>query len=213
MRAFPVRRGTALSLVPRDKIHDVLDRTNIVEIVKRHVELKRAGTGSWMGLCPFHGEKTPSFHVNEARSYFYCFGCHEKGDAITFLTKIEQRPFMDVLQDLAAAAGVDLEMRPLSPAERQARQKAESERDRMIRAMEAAASFFEAQYASPAGDAARAYVEKRGIRQAVRERFRVGHAPQGWSALSSHMAAHKIPPSDLERLGLVGVNERGRYDF
>ena len=111
-----------MSLVPRDKIHDVLDRTNIAEIVKRHVELKRAGTGSWMGLCPFHGEKTPSFHVNEAKRYFYCFGCHEKGDAITFLTKIEQRPFMDVLQDLAGAAGVDLDLRPLTPAERQARQ-------------------------------------------------------------------------------------------
>jgi DNA primase len=190
-----------------------LDRTNIAEIVKRHVELKRAGNGSWMGLCPFHGEKTPSFHVNEARSYFYCFGCGEKGDAITFLTKIEQRPFMDVLQDLAAAAGVDLDVRPLSPAERQARQKAESERDRMFRAMEAAAAFFEAQYASDAGHAARAYVEKRGIGAPVRERFRVGYAPAGWNALSSHMAAHKIPPSDLERLGLVGVNERGRYDF
>ena len=83
-----------MSLISRDKIRDVIDRTNIVEIVKRHVELKRAGTGSWKGLCPFHGEKTPSFHVNEARQYFYCFGCHEKGDAITFLTKIEQRPFM-----------------------------------------------------------------------------------------------------------------------
>ena len=172
-----------MSLVPRDKIHDVLDRTNIVEIVKRHVELKRAGTGSWMGLCPFHGEKTPSFHVNEARSYFYCFGCGEKGDAITFLTKIEQRPFMDVLQDLAGAAGVDLDVRPLSPAERQARQKAESERERMFRAMEAAASFFEAQYASDAGAAARAYVEKRGIGKVVRERFRVGYAPPRWDAL------------------------------
>jgi DNA primase len=190
-----------------------LDRTNIAEIVKRHVELKRAGTGSWMGLCPFHGEKTPSFHVNEARNYFYCFGCGEKGDAITFLTKIEQRPFMDVLQDLAAAAGVDLDLKPLSPAERQARQKQESERERMARAMELAASFFESQYASPAGDAARAYVEKRGIGAAVRERFRVGYAPSRWDALSSTLAAHKIPIQVLEQLGLVGVNERGRYDF
>ena len=202
-----------MSLVPREKIHDVLDRTNIVEIVKRHVELKRAGTGSWKGLCPFHGEKTPSFHVNETRQYFYCFGCHEKGDAITFLTKTEQRPFMDVLHDLAAAAGVDLDVRPLSPAERQARQRAESERDRMFRAMELAACFFEEQYASPAGAAARTYVEKRGLGPSVRERFRVGYAPARWDGLSSHLAAHKIPAGDLERLGLVGVNERGRYDF
>ena len=201
-----------MSLVPREKIHDVLDRTNIVEIVKRHVELKRAGAGSWKGLCPFHGEKTPSFSVNE-KGFFYCFGCHEKGDAITFLTKIEQRPFMDVLHDLASAAGIDLDVRPLTPAERQARQRAESERERMFRAMELAASFFEDQYASPAGDAARAYVEKRGIGPVVRERFRVGYAPARWDALSSHLQAHKIPVSDLERLGLVGQNERGRYDF
>jgi DNA primase catalytic core len=124
------------------------------------VELKRAGAGSWKGLCPFHGEKTPSFSVNE-KGFFYCFGCHEKGDAITFLTKIEQRPFMDVLHDLAMAAGIDLDVRPLSPAERQARQRAESERERMFRAMELAAAFFEDQYASPAGAAARAYAKAR----------------------------------------------------
>ena len=119
---------------------------------------------------------------------------------------------MDVLQELASAAGVDLDMRPLSPAERQARQKAESERDRMFRAMELAASFLKNGAPWP-GEAARAYVEKRGIGAAVRQRFRVGYAPSRWDALSSHLAANKIPPSDMERLGLVGVNERGRYDF
>jgi DNA primase len=202
-----------LPLVSREKIADVRDRTNIVEIVKRHVELKRAGTGSWKGLCPFHGEKTPSFHVHEARQFFHCFGCGEKGDVITFLEKIEQRPFMDVLRDLAGLAGVELDERPLSPAERKARQQAESERDRMFRAMELAAAFFEAQYASPAGAAARAYVEGRGIGEAVRARFRIGYAPSRWDALSSHLAAHQIPSSVLEQLGLVGINERGRYDF
>src|SRR4029079_10222410 len=143
----------------------------------------------------------------------YCFGCHEKGDAITFLTKIEQRPFKDVLTDLAALAGVDIELRPLSPAERQARQKAESERDRMFRAMELAASFFEDQYASPAGAAAREYVEKRGIGPEVRSRFRIGYAPGRWDALSSRLADKQIPPSVMEQRGLGGVNDRGRYDF
>jgi DNA primase len=202
-----------LPLVPREKIDDVRDRTNIVEIVKRHVELKRAGTGSWKGLCPFHSEKTPSFTVHEPRQFFHCFGCDEKGDVITFLVKIEQRPFMDVLTDLAAAAGVDLDVRPLSPAERKARQEAESERDRMFRAMDLAATFFEDQYDGPDGAAARAYVEGRGIGKPVREKFRIGYAPARWDALSSFLASKKIPASDLERLGLVGVNERGRYDF
>jgi DNA primase len=200
-------------LVPREKIDDVRDRTNIVDVVKRHVELKRAGTGSWKGLCPFHSEKTPSFTVHEPRQFFHCFGCDEKGDAISFLVKIEQRPFMDVLTDLAAAAGVDLEVRPLTPAEVKARKEAESERDRMLRALDLAASFFEDQYLSPAGAAARAYVEGRGIGTAVREKFRVGYAPARWDGLSSHLASKKIPVSDLERLGLCAVNERGRYDF
>jgi DNA primase len=200
-------------LVPREKIDDVRDRTNIVDVVKRHVELKRAGTGSWKGLCPFHSEKTPSFQVHEPRQFFHCFGCGEKGDAIGFLVKIEQRPFMDVLTDLAAAAGVDLEVRPLTPAERKARQEAESERDRMLRALDLAASFFEEQYLAPAGSAARAYVEGRGIGTTTRSKFRVGYAPARWDGLSSHLLAQKIPVSDLERLGLCAVNERGRYDF
>jgi len=200
-------------LVPREKIDDVRDRTNIVDVVKRHVELKRAGAGSWKGLCPFHSEKTPSFNVNEARQFFHCFGCGEKGDAISFLVKIEQRPFMDVLTDLAGMAGVDLEVRPLTPAERKARQDAESERDRMLRALDLAAKFFEEQYLSPAGAAARAYVEGRGIGAETRAKFRVGYAPARWDGLSSHLLAQKIPVSDLERLGLCAVNERGRYDF
>jgi DNA primase len=200
-----------LPLVPREKIDDVRERTNIVEVVKRYVELKRAGTGSWKGLCPFHSEKTPSFHVNETRHYFNCFGCGEKGDVIGFLEKVEHRSFMEVLQDLADAAGVELEAKPLSPAERLARREAESERERMFRVMETTAQFFQEQYAAPAGAAARAYVEKRGLSAATIDRFRVGYAPS--NGLSAFLAGKKIPASDLERLGLVGLNERGRYDF
>jgi len=200
-------------LVPREKIDDVRDRTNIVEIIKRHVELKRAGTGSWKGLCPFNSEKTPSFHVHEPRQFFHCFGCGEKGDVISFLVKIEQRSFMEVIRDLATSAGVEIDERPLSAAEKQARREAESERDRMYRVMDLAAQFFQDAYAGPAGEAARAYVEKRGITTKVAERFRVGYAPGRWDALQSFLAGKKIPASDLERLGLAGVNERGRYDF
>jgi DNA primase len=200
-------------LVPREKIDDVRDRTNIVEIVKRYVELKRAGTGSWKGLCPFHTEKTPSFHVHEPRQFFHCFGCGEKGDVISFLVKVEQRSFMEVIRDLATTAGVELDDRPLSPAERQSRRDAESERDRMYRTMDLAAQFFQDAYAGPTGETARAYVAKRGITSPTAELFRVGYAPGRWDALQSFLASKKIPASDVERLGLAGVNERGRYDF
>jgi DNA primase len=200
-------------LVPREKIDDVRDRTNIVEIIKRYVELKRAGTGSWKGLCPFHSEKTPSFHVHEPRQFFHCFGCGEKGDVIGFLVKVEQRSFMEVIRDLAVTAGVELDAQPLSPAERQARKDAESERDRMFRVMELATQFFEECYVDEAGSRARAYVEGRGITKPTADRFRVGYAPSRWDGLQSFLAGKKIPASDAERLGLAGVNERGRYDF
>jgi len=199
--------------VPREKIDDVRDRTNIVDVVKRYVELKRAGTGSWKGLCPFHTEKTPSFHVHETRQFFHCFGCGEKGDVFGFVQKVEQRSFTEVLRDLAQQAGVELPEREMSPGERRARQEAESERDRLLRVMELATAFFEACFAAPPGEAARAYVAKRGIGAETLNRFRVGYAPAGWKALQDHLSGKGVAASDAERLGLVGVNERGRYDF
>jgi DNA primase len=200
-------------LIPREKIDDIRERTNLVEIVRRHVELKRAGTGSWKGLCPFHAEKTPSFHVHEQRQFFHCFGCGEKGDVFTFLTKIEQRSFMEVVRELSQQAGVDLPEKQMSPAEKKAFAEAESERERMLRTMELVTAFFEAQLATPAGDAARAYLTKRGISDQTARRFRVGYAPAGWDALQKHLAAKQVAVTVGERLGVIGANERGRYDF
>ncbi len=200
-------------MIPREKIDDVRERTNLVEVVRRHLELKRAGTASWKGLCPFHAEKTASFNVHETKQYFHCFGCGEKGDVFSFLTKIEQRSFMDVLRDLARQAGVDLPERQMSPAERKAEAEAESERERMFRAVEAATSFFEAQLAQPGGETARAYLATRGISPETAAKFRLGYAPAGWDALQKHLAGKQVPPAMAERLGLVGANERGRYDF
>jgi DNA primase len=202
-----------LPLLPREKIDDVRERTNIVEVVRRYVELKRAGTGSWKGLCPFHAEKTPSFHVHEQRQFFHCFGCGEKGDVLHFLQAVEGRSFMDVLRDLAGQAGVDLPEATQTPAERKAALEAESERERMLRVMEVATSFYEAQLASPGGAAARAYLDKRGISKATSARFRLGYAPAGWDALGKHLASTQISHAVAERLGLLGSGDRGRYDF
>jgi DNA primase len=200
-------------LLPREKIDDVRDRTKIVDVVRRYVELKRAGTGSWKGLCPFHAEKTPSFHVHEQRNFFHCFGCGEKGDVFHFLQMIEGRSFMDVLRDLAAEGGVDLPEATLTPAERKAAEEAESERERMLRAMEEATRFYEAQLQTPAGAAARAYLDKRGISRALAEKFRLGYAPAAWDALGKHLASTRVTRDVAERLGLLGSNDRGHYDF
>ena len=202
-----------MPLLPREKIDDVRERTNIVDVVKRYVELKRAGTGSFKGLCPFHAEKTPSFHVHEQRQFFHCFGCGEKGDVFSFLVKIEQRSFMEVLRDLARQAGVDMPEQTLTPAERKAAEEIVSERERMLRAVEEATRFFEEQLASPGGAAARGYLENRGISKATSERFRVGYAPPGWDSLQKHLASRHVQAELAERLGLVGKGERGPYDF
>ena len=124
-----------MPLLPREKIDDVRERTNIVDVIRRYVELKRAGSGSWKGLCPFHAEKTPSFHVHEQRQFFHCFGCGEKGDVFSFLVKIEQRTFVEILRDLARQAGVSLPEPSQSPAERQAAAELQSERERLLRVM------------------------------------------------------------------------------
>jgi DNA primase len=205
--------GFLLPLLPREKIDDVRERTNIVDVVRRYVELKRAGTGSWKGLCPFHAEKTPSFHVHEQRQFFHCFGCGEKGDVFHFLQMIESRSFMDVLRDLAGQAGVELPEATLTPAERKAAEEAESERERMLRAMEEATRFYEAQLAAPGGAAARAYIEKRGISKTTAERFRLGYAPAGWDALGKQLSSWRVQQAMAERLGLIGSNDRGHYDF
>src|SRR5688572_9759659 len=120
---------------------------------------------------------------------------------------------MEIVRDLAQAAAVDLPEKQLTPAERKALSEAESERERLHRAMEAAVAFFQEQYAAPGGAAARAYVEGRGISARIVERFRVGYAPAGWNNLQGFLAGKQIPMPVAERLGLVGVNERGRYDF
>jgi DNA primase len=208
-----VGRGFHLPLLPREKIDDVRERTNIVDVVRRYVELKRAGTGSWKGLCPFHAEKTPSFHVHEQRQFFHCFGCGEKGDVFSFLVKIDQRSFMEVLRDLAHSAGVDLPEPTLTPAERKAAEAIVSERERMLRAVEEATQFFEEQLAGPGGAAARAYLDKRGISKATAEKFRVGYAPPGWDAMQKRLASRQVSDDLGEQLGLVGKGERGRYDF
>jgi DNA primase len=120
---------------------------------------------------------------------------------------------MEVLRELAHQAGVDLPEQTLTPAERKAAEENESERERMLRAMEEATRFFEVQLDGPAGAAARAYLEKRGISKATIERFRVGYAPAGWDAMQKHLASRQVGGELAERLGLVGSNERGRYDF
>jgi len=195
-------------LIPDSKIAEVRERNDIVGIVGQFVTLKRSGV-NWKGLCPFHAEKSPSFNVNQAKQMYMCFGCGKSGDVIRFLMEHEGRPFIEVVRDLAKRGGVDLpEPEALSPAQHEARARAESDRMRMLKVNRLACDFFRAEYAAPVGARARAYVEdRRGISAAVRDGFLIGYAPAGWKSLVEHLAQKRVPHELGEAAGLVRARE------
>jgi DNA primase len=199
-----------LALIPEDKIAEIRDRTDIVQVIGEYVSLRRSGV-NYKGLCPFHGEKTPSFNVNSAKQIFHCFGCGKSGDVIRFVMEHDAKPFVEVVKEMARRAGIDLPEPEISPAAREAQRRAEGDRARLLRVVQLACDFFRAQYAAPVGERARAYVEgRRGIGAEVRERFLLGYAPPGWDSLVRHLEAKKVPHEVAEAAGLVRAREHAR---
>lgn len=200
-----------MPLIPEAKVAEVRERTDLAAVIGAAVALKRSGA-NLVGLCPFHAEKTPSFTVYPAKQFFRCYGCGKSGDVIKFLMEHEGRPFVEVLRELAKRAGVELpEPEPLGPAEREARARAESDRARMLKLNRLACDFFRAEYAAPAGQRARAYVEeRRGIGAEVRDAFLIGYAPPGWRSLVEHLARHGVPHELAEAAGLIRPREGAR---
>ncbi len=198
-----------MGLIPDDKIAEIRERTDIVQIVGEYVSLKRSGVNH-KGLCPFHQEMSPSFNVNAQGQFFHCFGCGKSGDVYSFLTEVEGKPFIEVVRELAKRAGIDL---PEPQRSREAVERArenESERARMVRLNELVANWFRAQLETPAGEKARAYVEKRGIGAQVAETFKLGYAPAGWDALTRFLESKKVPHELAERAGLIKRRDNAR---
>jgi len=201
------RGGSKALLSGREKIQEVLLRTDLVELVRRHVELRRVGR-SFAGLCPFHGERTPSFHVFPESRRFRCFGCDKGGDAITFVMEIEGKDFPTALRQLADQAGVSLAYDP-ETQRRIARRRA------LLRACEVAASHFQRNLWGPAGGKARAYLADRGVSEEMARRAGLGYALQAWQDLSDRLAREGIDPRDAEEAGLIVAREGerpGHYD-
>jgi len=178
----------------------VLDATNIVELVGRTVALKRRGK-EFVGLCPFHQEKTPSFSVNPAKQLFYCQGCKVGGNAFDFVMKRDRLEFKDALRQLAQLAGI-----PVAEIHRDGQKPGEMQvlRD----AQSAACMFFEKQLASPAGQAARDYLASRGFTADSIQRFRIGLALDSWDGLLNALS-RKFAPPQLALAGLVKPRESG----
>jgi len=179
----------------RDVTDEIRRRINILEVISSHVTLRRAGR-SYKGLCPFHSEKTPSFTVDPERGFFYCFGCHAGGDVFDFVQRADGLSFGEARKELAERAGVQLEASP--EAERHA-----GERERLLRAVAEAASFFRAELAAEGGRRAREYLDSRGVTPAVVETFGLGYAPAGWDQLLRALRGRGFDAAVLEQAGLA----------
>ena len=198
-------------LIPDAVIEEVRARVDIVAVIGRHVELKRSGR-TWKGNCAFHGEKTPSFHVYPDDKHFKCYGCGAYGDVFTFLQRLEGKEFPEVVRALAGEVGVEIpEAAEEDSAEARARRK---ERNEILAASDVAARYFAARLASRHGDAARAYLDSRGVAEESRQRFRLGVAAHAWSDLPKRLGEKGIGIPALLRAGLVIDREKGEgvYD-
>ena len=194
-----------------DKIEQVRDRTDIVELVSQYVDLKTSGRNR-MGLCPFHAEKTPSFSVNAERQFYHCFGCGAGGDVYSFLMHSEGLSFPDAVRRLAERAGIDLEERPLTPPERAQIE----ERERLYRINGLAADYFHHNLMEhPQAKIAREYMKKRGYGQKAAAEYRIGCALSGWDDLKKHLEQHQVAATEARTLGLLreGTSGRGDYDM
>ena len=186
----------------------VRERARIDEVVREYVALRGAGGGSLKGLCPFHDEKSPSFHVTPAKGYWHCFGCQEGGDAIGFVRKIDALQFNEAVEKLAAKFGVQLRYEEGSSVPN----RQQGQRQRLIEAHAAAAEFYSRQLRSPEAQTGRAFLEGRGFDAAAADHFGVGYAPKGWSHLLDHLRGKGFSQEELLTGGLMSQGGRGVYD-
>ena len=208
-------------MIPTGFLQDLLARSDIVEVVGRHVQLKKSGA-NLMGLCPFHAEKSPSFSVSPGKQFYHCFGCGAGGDAIRFLTEHTGMSFIDAVRDLAQSAGMQVPEENLSPEDQARRQGLRQRRLTLIDVLGRAANFYRNQLkASPV---AIDYLKRRGLTGEIAARFGLGYAPTGWHALAGVFPDYADPlleesglvraPADDDGTGPAAAEaQRKRYDW
>ncbi|HYH34060.1 MAG TPA: CHC2 zinc finger domain-containing protein, partial [Nocardioides sp.] len=192
-----------------DDIAEVREKARIDEVVSSYVTLRNAGGGSLKGLCPFHDEKSPSFHVTPSRGFFHCFGCQEGGDVISFLMKIDGLGFTESVERLAEKYGVRLR-REEGDGPREDRPRG-PQRSRLIEANRIAQEFYADQLRSPEAQQARQFLLERGFDEAAAERFGNGFAPRSGEALLTLLRQKGFRDEESVAAGLVGVG-RSAYD-
>ncbi|MEX2406238.1 MAG: DNA primase, partial [Actinomycetota bacterium] len=203
--------------IRQEDVEAVRERTDIVKLVSGYLTLKKAGNDRYVGLCPFHAEKTPSFGVSPSKGMYHCFGCGEGGDAIGFLRRIEQLGFGEAVENLAREAGITVRYEGDTPAER----RAASRRQALYGANEQAAELYQAMLREgKEGQDARTYLAERGVDLETAAAFGVGYAP-GYPDFLTRRLARSLSTEILVEAGLVmrdgdgGVRDRfrGRITF
>lgn len=191
-------------MIPQEKIDQILDNVNIVEVLNEYIPLKRSGQ-NFKACCPFHNEKTPSFVVSPQKQIFHCFGCGEGGNTLGFLMKYENLTFPEAIEMLAKRAGVELPRRS-APGKT-------SLSDKLYEINAAAAQFYGKQLAGPNGAKARGYLKERGINDQTVKDFILGYAPEGWENLKNVLLRKKIPAKLLRQAGLTLESKKGTSDY
>jgi len=190
--------------VKQSDIEQLKDRVDIVEVIGSYISLKTAGPGSFKGLCPFHGEKTPSFHVRSSPAFYHCFGCGVGGDVFKFVQEMEKIGFGEAIEKLAQRTGFQLSYED--------GEKDTSNRTLLLAINKEASDFFVSQLASDEGAVARDFLISRGFDLASIAQFGVGYAPKGWQNLSQHLTGKGYKVEDQALVGLLSKGDKGYYD-
>ncbi|OHT77698.1 DNA primase [Mycobacteroides chelonae] len=194
--------------IPDRDIAAIRERTRIEDIVGDYVQLKRAGADSLKGLCPFHDEKSPSFHVRPNHGQFHCFGCGEGGDAYTFIQKIEHISFVEAVERLADRISYTINYEGGGTAA----QRDRGTRARLVAANAAAQEFYATALDSPEAAPARQYLTERNFDGAAAKQYGCGYAPSGWDTLTKHLMRKGFEFKELEAAGLSKEGRRGPID-
>ncbi|MFB9074826.1 DNA primase [Citricoccus parietis] len=196
-------------LIKREDIDLVRERSDLKEIVDAFVTLRSAGVGSYKGLCPFHDERSPSFHVRPSVGTYHCFGCGESGDAIAFLMKMEHTTFAETVERLAARANIELHYEDggSGPDKEQV-----GRRQRLLEANKIADEYFRDQLGTPGAATGQQFLAGRGFTAEHAQHFGVGYAPQGWDNLLKHLQRKGFREDELRLTGLFSEGQRGIYD-
>jgi DNA primase len=193
--------------LPPGFLDDLRDRASLSQVVGRKVtwDMRKSnqGKGDMWAPCPFHHEKTASFHVDDRKGYYYCFGCQSKGDAISFVRETENVSFMEAVEILAREAGMPM------PARDPKAQEKTDQRTQLAEVMEQAVQYFRLQLNTGAGAEARSYLDRRGLTDGALERWEIGFAPNGWQGLWDHLIGKNVDQELILGAGLAKPSSKG----